>query len=493
MKEIFKSKYSRLFLAGFVLNIICAWFSVGFHQADEHFQVLEFCNFKLGHLSAGDLVWEYQQKIRSSLLPDMAYVIARCLYWWGVYSPFLLAFIVRLFAGIASWFIACKFCLLLSPRLKTPAGEKLLVIMSMFLWFIPYINVRFTSENISAIALLSGIYFIMRSEIKNTKNYSVFIIAGLFLGMSYFIRSQMIFAIAGLLAWLVFIKKTEWKYLLVLSFSVIVAIGINILADYWFYGSWTFTPYNYYYANIIQHKSADFGINPWWFYFADFVIRAVPPISLLLLFMFFTGMFNNLKDLMVWVFVPFFIFHCIMGHKEMRFLFPVAFVFIYITSLGFDYFLAKNYYQKMHKYIYALVLIIFIPLLVFRTLVPAHASVNYFKYLYNYSTIKDPPFFILRNDDYYNIYGLNSGFYKTPSLKTIPLDSLGQMNGYLQANKPRTALLLCRQNIPEGESVQGYKTKMVYCYFPSWILKFDFNNWEERTQIWRVYEFDKVE
>ena len=493
MKEILKSKYRNFILAGLLLNILCAWYSVGFHQSDEHFQILEFCNFKLGHISAGDLAWEYQQKIRSALLPGIACLCARFLYLCGAYNPFTLAFILRFLAGVASWFIACKYCILFSTKFKTPIGEKLMVMMSMFLWFMPYINVRFTSENISAIALLLGVYYVLTCKSEQKSCYLKYAFAGLCFGFSFFIRPQMGFAIAGFIAWLLIVKKTEWKYLFVLAFSALAAIGINILIDYWFYGTWTFSPYGYYYANIVQHKAADYGVNPWWFYFTDFIIRAVPPLSLLLLVMFFSGIFRNLKDPMVWVFAPFFIFHCFMGHKEMRFLFPMAIIFTYLASAGFDYFLTKEYYQKIHRYFYAVAVIICIPLLAYRTFAPAHVSVNYFKYLYEYPKEKDQHFFILRNDDYFHLYGLNYGFYKNSSLITVPLDSMQQIEPFLKANKPQSALFLCQQTISSKDTIQGYKTKMVYCYFPDWLLKFDINKWEERTQIWRVYEFDKVE
>lgn len=44
-----------LFLAGAVLCTVAAWCTIGYHHPDEHFQIWEFANYKLGRISASDL------------------------------------------------------------------------------------------------------------------------------------------------------------------------------------------------------------------------------------------------------------------------------------------------------------------------------------------------------------------------------------------------------------------------------------------------------
>src|SRR5580658_10298491 len=113
MKEIINSSYSRLFFSGLALTIISAWFSMGVYHADEHYQVLEFCSYKLGHQVANSysLPWEFYDKIRASLLPDVGFVIGKILDWVGLYNPFTLVFLLHLITGISGWFITCRFCL----------------------------------------------------------------------------------------------------------------------------------------------------------------------------------------------------------------------------------------------------------------------------------------------------------------------------------------------------------------------------------------------
>jgi GPI mannosyltransferase 3 len=503
VKEIIKSKYARLFLAGLGLFVICSWFSTGFHQADEHFQVLEFCNYKMGNSPAADMPWEFHQKARASLLPGIAYGIAEIMKGCGFYNPFTLAFLLRLLAAFASWYITCKLCLLLIPKFKKPETAKLFILMALFLWFIPYISVRFTSENISGLFFLYGIYLILDVD-KNTilqthkggEGFAKYLGAGLLFGVSFFLRFQIVFAIAGLGAWLIFVRKINFKYIFALGISGALAIYVNILLDRWFYRGWTLSPFNYYYANIIQHRAADSGLSPWWFYFTEFTLKVVPPLSLLLLIMFFAGIFKNLKDPLVWAIIPFIMLHCFVGHKELRFLFPVAFASIYITALGFDWFLAKEWYRKTHKYVYAVSLLMCIPLLLYRTLVPANIAANYFKFLYNNVPQRNTVLFSLGKDNAYAMYDLNSSFYKTPDFKTIQVDSMEQLKNYLLANQPESAFYLSR-NLPDSllfkNNVPGYKAEAVYCLLPSWVLKYNVNNWEERTRIWSIYRFNKIE
>jgi len=309
LKEILQSKYSKFFLAGLLLNILCAWFSSGYFHADEHFQILEFCNYKLGQLPREFAPWELVAKVRSTLLPWMVYWLTEALARIYVYSPFVVVFLLRLFTGIAAWFISCRMCLLLIPQLKTSKGEKLLVLMSMFLWFIPFLNVRFSAENTSGITFLYGSYFILQAQYKNNKSLIPYVIAGLLFGLSCFLRVQMLFAVAGLLAWLLLVKKTGWKYFFVLFLSAMIPVGINYILDSLFYGTPVFTPFNYFYTNIVQHKAEFYGVSPWWYFIPTYLEKAGPPLSVFLLIMFICAIYKYPRHPLVWIALPFILIH----------------------------------------------------------------------------------------------------------------------------------------------------------------------------------------
>jgi len=42
--------HRNVLLAACVLYVLTAWFSVGYHSADEHFQIIAFAQWELGEL-----------------------------------------------------------------------------------------------------------------------------------------------------------------------------------------------------------------------------------------------------------------------------------------------------------------------------------------------------------------------------------------------------------------------------------------------------------
>lgn len=46
-----------------------AIYNNGFYHYDEHYQLIEFAEFKSGHNKPSDLAWEYHAQIRSAVQP----------------------------------------------------------------------------------------------------------------------------------------------------------------------------------------------------------------------------------------------------------------------------------------------------------------------------------------------------------------------------------------------------------------------------------------
>lgn len=49
-----------LFACVFIVYLIVAYNNTGFNNPDEHFQIIEFANYKLGLAMESDLAWEYK-------------------------------------------------------------------------------------------------------------------------------------------------------------------------------------------------------------------------------------------------------------------------------------------------------------------------------------------------------------------------------------------------------------------------------------------------
>ena len=78
------------------VHIAAAWLNGGFLNADEHYQIIEFAQYKLGYQSASALAWEFQERMRPALQPWLAASIIRSCRAVGVASPFLIAFALRM-------------------------------------------------------------------------------------------------------------------------------------------------------------------------------------------------------------------------------------------------------------------------------------------------------------------------------------------------------------------------------------------------------------
>jgi phosphatidylinositol glycan class B len=155
---------------------------------------------------------------------------------------------------------------------------------------VPFISVRFSSENYASITFWAAVFFVLDfyKHIPRQSNYKL-ILAGVLLGLSFFFRFQMAFAMAGLGLWMLLVQKANWKDILMLVFPALMVMLICVGIDTWFYEETVFTPFNYFYQNIVENRAAEFGETPWWDYFKLFIEKAIPPFSLIFLILFFVG------------------------------------------------------------------------------------------------------------------------------------------------------------------------------------------------------------
>ena len=98
-------KKSWLFVGiGAVALLLGAFYSVGFHHPDEHFQIIEFALQKMGRIHARELPWEFNEKMRPALQPILAIAGIRFCELLGWSSPFAIATFFRLVSVALSFF-----------------------------------------------------------------------------------------------------------------------------------------------------------------------------------------------------------------------------------------------------------------------------------------------------------------------------------------------------------------------------------------------------
>lgn len=338
---------SRLFIIlVIVFYILVAYFSTGYYHWDEHYQIIEFANYKLGKTNAANLAWEFNAGIRPTLQPWVCYYIFRVCGLFGIENPFHLAFALRVLTGLLAVFSIHRFVTASQGHIKKEWGFYF-VTFSYLLWILPSINVRFSSET------WSGLFFLLALSIVHQRKYKHRLIdifkIGFLLGISFLFRYQSAILGMGLIMWLIFIDRLYYKKLALLiaaGFSLVLA---SFLLDYYFYGKATFSIFNYFYVNIIEGVSSHFGTSPWYQYFID-VISSFNVFGLLTLVAFFLLLFRDYRNVIIWCILPFVFIHSLIPHKELRFLFPIVSLVPYILIVGWLDYLSTLLRRKILVY-----------------------------------------------------------------------------------------------------------------------------------------------
>ena len=455
-------------------------FSVGYYQFDEHFQILEFAGLKLNLTSVNNLPWEFHHQIRASIQPVIAVYVYR---FWGLFgftNPFFIALLLRLLSASISFVSMWMLYKVYNKKIKDQVLSKWFLILSFLLWFAIFNNVRFSSEN------WSGTFFIIAFALfflRKRDNFLYYMIIGTLLGFSFLFRYQVGFLIAGFLLWIVFIKKEKPLNIAYLISGISIIIFLGILLDKWFYGEWTFTAWNYFDQNILQNKVSSFGVHPWWYYIETFFIQAIPPFSLLFLVSIIYLIIFDRKNPIVWTILPFLVVHFIIGHKEMRFLFPII-GFLPIVVIKSLELIKKNHFKTLLTnrpfliFMKGFFIVNFLLLLIV-TFQSADGQIGLYQSIYSKYKTPTTLFYVDRNP-YDRV--LNIQFYKRKNLEILQAESIDSIED--QFGKTNL-IVFTNHNIPSGFDKNN---RLVYSSFPVWINKINFYNWVDRINIWYVYE-----
>ncbi|MCC6186717.1 MAG: hypothetical protein IT256_06155 [Chitinophagaceae bacterium] len=152
----------RIIFIAILAHTICAWFSLGFHHPDEHYQLLEFANYKLGHTPLEKLPWEYPSEMRPGLQPLMVYLLLKPYYALGFTDPYSFATLLRFISAAMAFYTAWAFHQAIKGQIKTLFLQNVHLVLSLLGWGLVYLHVRFSSENWSAITFAWAIILLWR-------------------------------------------------------------------------------------------------------------------------------------------------------------------------------------------------------------------------------------------------------------------------------------------------------------------------------------------
>ena len=311
--------HRRAFAAAVMVYICAAWFSTGFQNADEHYQVITFAQWKTGDPNMGPLPWEFYERIRSSVLPWTVVVLFKSFSILGVDDPFTLTFLLRSITALLALLTMKRF-VIATLRPIDPSLRRPYIILSYFLWFLPFLLVRFSSETWSLIALLHLLALLYQRKENGKWPWWT----GIWLGILICIKPSMLPAAIGIGLWALLIAKPKAVSVLQTGVSILLVLLLSAAIDSLFYGVPAFSFGNYLHANFPSHPGHVFDSFPWWYYAPWIVKYAIPPIGLCMLVGFLILLRYHVKSLLTWCILPVVIALSIVPHKELRFLYPLA-------------------------------------------------------------------------------------------------------------------------------------------------------------------------
>ena len=271
--------------------------------------------------------------------------------------------------------------------------------------------------------------------------------------------------------------------------GALIAVGLNLWVDHWFYGEWIWSPIRYYEANIIKDAASTYGTTPWYDYLVLFATQGIPPISIVLMVLFFVALIKRPNQLMVFVFLPFLLGHMAVAHKEFRFLYPMALPFLlicFVRSLGCDVRCRWQNIQERKWLKPSLKILVWCNILLmgYRCIWPAKPNHFYYKFLYNYADGKPLHLYTLGRsiyDEGHNeIYLYRPKIFSEDTMKDVDFAI------FLNSQNADSLLVLSYQAQLPGQDVR-YIAERVYVYLPDWIMNIQLNDWQSRSDIWTVW------
>ncbi len=270
----------------------------------------------------------------------------------------------------------------------------------------PYLGVRFSSENWGGALFFISLAWLMLQP----KKKSAYVMIGLLLGAAIACRYQTGFLIAGLALWLM-VKRSAWRntsnYLMLIGSAI--GLALSILADRWLYGEWTFTAWNYARVNIVEDMASQFGTAPWYYYFAKVLERAYPLMGILIILATFNFWWKHRDHPITWSSLVFVLVHLLVPHKELRFLFPLIFMIPLAVALLAG---TKGFRWIGKPVVITLLLLINLPFLLYKMTSAASDHIHALQVASKfdqaeaiklYHSVEDP----------YDPFGLQHRFYKS--------------------------------------------------------------------------------
>jgi phosphatidylinositol glycan class B len=444
----FKDNKRILVIAAMLIYTLTAIYSNGYFAPDEHYQIFEFASYKSGHTKVSQLPWEFGVHIRSTFQPWIAYFVIQLFS-----NPYTIAFILRLLTAALAIISITRFINTNLYQVET-RFRNMYLFLSYFLWFLPFLNVRFSSETWAGLLSLLALSYIRTNQ---KTSYRHALIIGLLSGLSFLCRFQCAIMFVSLLGWCLIVNKENFKMIAyaIMGFTTVLVAGI--LLDKLFYGTWTITCWNYLNVNILQDAASVFGLKSWYTYLIEVVLTAILPIGILIVLSLLILFNTNRKSILVWYILPLLIVHLSIPHKEVRFLFPLANVvplLLIVSMQEFKEILSQ--YKKLLQPLMALLLIVNgMALYVAIFITPSDGRISITKYVFDHYRKVPTKIYTLsasEENPFRPFSFIRQSFYEMPNVKSKSIDSFSVLSNDL-FNKDSLGLLIIKRRDLEDSTL----------------------------------------
>jgi len=482
-----------VFMAAIVFGVT-AFNSHGFFHGDEHFQIVEFAGLKLGTHAPHELVWEFDEKIRPTLQPSICFVLLSLFDTIGIADPYTQMFLLRLMTALFAVFVITRLIKAteghIEDRLKIPY-----YLLSFFLWFIPFISVRFSSETLSALFFVLALTLVLKKLDKPSAYFKV----GLLLGVSFLFRFQIAFAIVGLGLWLLLINRSKLKDILLLTLAFLIVVMLGTAIDCWFYSELVFTPWNYIKVNIIEGVAATFSTSPWHYYMEKLVTYPSAFIGIPLALSIVLVLIAKPKSVVLWCIVFFTVGHSIFSHKEERFLFPLVYLFPLVLIEGYTIVRRLISVPLLTKTLGIVVGVVFIAVNATGLVAMSRKSAGLGRLeitRHIHQTYGDKPINLIfcKWANPYNPWGTPMKFYEEKNIVYREIGNMCELNDSLL--NPRSINLFALRKIDLDrkecqEIISRYKLELDRRSSPHWIERLNSKQvWFENENVFELYSIN---
>ncbi|KAI6194878.1 Mannosyltransferase [Aphelenchoides besseyi] len=321
------------------LFLVRTWF-----VPDEQFQSVEVAYarvFGVGHLS-----WEWKDEfaIRSYLHPLLFMIFYYPLKLFNLDGGLLIRILPNLIHcflfAINDVFVGKLMHRLFEKRDQTVARAAYLLYLSN--WFVWFCAPRTLSNSLETVLTIIGLHFYpldsTRSNVFERKNTGYpFVGYSICAALACLIRptAALIWGpLAAVHLWRA--KKHQTRLLIqhLLPPAIVVAV-LSIAIDSWSYGRFTIPAWNFIEFNVLSGGSANFGVNPWYWFLSEgippvFTISVIPLVLAIWELFFMNGQppskqrrqFAN-SNLLLIIAISYIFLHSFIAHKEHRFLLPI--------------------------------------------------------------------------------------------------------------------------------------------------------------------------